>query len=203
MANSKIKMTKIKSAMRMSSITPMLERTPALQVVSSSQVESNASASGSVNHLVGINSPNAIVRKVLMTMIAFGGICTAHSVKKTTNCSMFIIPQRSLSEAPRTMLIKMLLVAIVFAVLCALSIVDVIAAACPGSICLGSLTTKGFPSLTETSESGSEKTEELKVMLIVAGALGSYETASGFECVNFISTAILVASITSISTRSD
>ena len=138
-----------------------------------------------------------------MTMIAFGGIYTAQSVKKTTYCSILIMPQRSLSEAPRTILTKMLPVAIVFAAPCALSIVDVIAAACSGSICRGSSTIKGFPSLTETSESGSEKTEELKVMLIVAGALGSYETASGFECVNFISTAILVASITSISTRLD
>ena len=138
-----------------------------------------------------------------MTIIAFGGIYIAQSVKKTTNCSILIMPQRSLSEAPRRMLTKMLPVAIEFAAPFALSIVAVIVAACPGSICRGSLTTKGSPSLTETSESGSENTSELNVILIVAGALGSYETASGLECVNFISRAILVASTTSIAARSD
>ena len=79
------------------------------------------------------------------------------------------------------MLMKMLPVAIVFAVPCALSIVEAIAAACSGSICRGSLTIKGLPSLTETSEYGSEKTEESKDMLIVAGELGSYDTARGLE----------------------
>ena len=101
------------------------------------------------------------------------------------------------------MLTKTLPVAMEFAAPCVLPIIDVIAAACSGSICRGSLTNKGFPSLTDISESGSEKTGESNAILIVAGALGSYETARGFECVNCSSRVKLVASITSISTRSD
>ena len=139
----------------------------------------------------------------MIARIAFGGIYTNHSVKKTTNCRVLIIPQRSLSDEPRIILTNILPVAIVFAVPCALSIAEVITAACSGSIYRGSLTTKGLPSFTETSESGSEKTEELNDILIVAGALGSYDTARGFECVIFNSIAVLVASTTSISAIED
>ena len=101
------------------------------------------------------------------------------------------------------MLTKTLPVAIVFAAPCALSIVDVITAACSGSICRGNLMIKGSPSFTDTSENGSEKTDESNVMLMLAGALGSWDTARGFEWVNFNSRAVLVASTTSMSTRED
>ena len=64
------------------------------------------------------------------------------------------------------MLSMTLLVATELAALFALSIVAVNASACAGSICLGNAYINGSPSLILTSESGSKKTEESKLIAI-------------------------------------
>ena len=82
-----------------------------------------------------------------MAIIAFAGILAFHSVKKTMNCRVLIMPQRNFREAPSKMFINTFPVAMAFAVPYAASIVDKIASATSGSIYLGSSTIMGSPSL--------------------------------------------------------
>ena len=69
----------------------------------------------------------------MIAISALAGIMTFHSVKKTTNCSVLIIPQRNLSEDPSKMLTMILPVVIVLAAPFAVSIVEAMAAAVSGS----------------------------------------------------------------------
>ena len=81
-----------------------------------------------------MNSPRAIVRNVSIAMVAFGGMMTSHSVKKTTNWSVLIMPHKNFREEPSKIFSTTLPVATVFAAPFAALIVDSIAAAVPGSI---------------------------------------------------------------------
>ena len=119
-----------------------------------------------------------------MAMFAFGGICAVHSVKKTTNCNVLIMPQRSLRDAPRIMLIAMLPEVKVFAVLVAVDIVAPMAAASSALICLGSFTMRASPEFISTSEFGSVKVNSSKLTERLSGMVGFLDTAVGFEYVN-------------------
>ena len=105
-----------------------------------------------------MNSPSAIVRRASITIVTLAGFYAFyHSVKKTTNWNVLIMPQRSFSDEPRMMLI------IVFAVITELELAIApptapsIAAAIPLSIYLGRGMTRGSPSLTTKSLIGSLK----------------------------------------------
>ena len=89
------------------------------------------------------------------------------------------MPQRSLSEEPRTMFRTMLPVANVFAVLVAADIAEAIYSASAASIYLGISKTRAEPSLISRSVSGSEKYRLSKVIEILSGVIGSLETAPG------------------------
>ena len=63
----------------------------------------NSSLIGSVSQSYGINSPRAITRNDEIAIMTFGGYLVFHSVKKTTNCKVFIMPHSIFKDDPRIM----------------------------------------------------------------------------------------------------